>query len=193
MRYPRFFSALFCSVFLLGTSPVAQGQTSTSNSPTPSSSSSTTQKLTPQDFAQSQIDLAIIRAQFKASQQALTDALAQKQIIENNLADATQKYDDLLASVTAHSGDSTTYLQQLLEDIRKLKQQLADSQTSIVALQVKLESQATELEAKLSKAQVDAKALELQNGILRIGLYGLGLLAAGEAVYIAGHSLGAWK
>ena len=159
------------SVLCLPTLPV-YGQ---SSPPTP--------PLGSQDYAQFQTDSAILKARWTASQEALTAALQQKQIIENNLADATQRYDDLLASVTAHSGDSTTYLQQLLTEIKTLRGQLKESQTSVDVLRGNLESAQKEYEARLKTAQDRAQALERENGWLKVGLVAAGVVTVAAGIY----------
>jgi chromosome segregation ATPase len=142
-----------------------------------------TPPLGSQDYVQFQTDLAIVKARWKASQEALAAALQQKQVIEANLADATQKYDDLLASVTGHSGDSTTYLQGLLAEIQTLKGQLKDSQSSVDVLRGNLESAKAEYDQKFQEAQSRAKALERENGWLKVGLVVLGAATLGLGVY----------
>lgn len=148
-------------------------------------SSLPTSPLGSQDYVQFQTDSAILKARWTASQEALTAALQQKQIIENNLADATQRYDDLLASVTAHSGDSTTYLQQLLTEIKTLRGQLKDSQTLVAVLRGNLESAKAEYEARLKTVQDRAKALERENGWLKVGIVAAVIVAAAAGVYAA--------
>ena len=60
-------------------------------------------RLGPTDYQSYQADLLIVRARLNACEQALQQALGEKQNIERSLAAAQMKYNELLASVMQHS------------------------------------------------------------------------------------------
>lgn len=135
------------------------------------------------------MDFQIVKLQLAASKAALTQALAEKQGIVQNLATAQKKYDDLLASATQHSEGSTTSLEQASAEVRQLTQQLSDSQTSVDALRASLTSKEAEYSQKLAKAESRATALEAQDGWLKAAA----VVAVVELAYIVAHAFGLVK
>lgn len=136
------------------------------------------------DYTTFLADSLTVRAQLSASKQALELALAEKQSIEGNLADAQKRLDELLSSATQHSNDSMQSYEQALEEVRKLTEQLSASQSSVDELQRSLESKAAEYDRKLAQAQTRAQALERENRMLKWTAGVLGAAAVGLGVWV---------
>lgn len=145
-------------------------------------SSPQTSKLGPNDYQSFLTDSLTVRLQLVVSRKALETALVEKQIIEQNLADAQQRYDDLAASATQRSEDSTRLYGQALAELRLLRQQLKESRALVTALRESLESAQAEYAGKLRDV---AKKLRRQ----RAGRWLLALLVGATSGYV-GYKVG---
>ena len=168
---------LFCAVGLCCGSLTVQGQTSISNS----------QIVEPlwQALLKATADLPSQMQSWKI------DTLEQVQTLHQNmlsLQTETQSLRDSNASLQASNAIST----QLNED---LTQSLAASQASLLTSKAELAKSQTLLQnsiLSITKAQVDAKALEAQNSVLRIGCITFGVGLGVVAVYEGGRALKVW-
>jgi chromosome segregation ATPase len=153
------------------------------SSPVFAQNSPPTPPLGSSDYTTFLADSLTVRVQLAASRQALELALAEKQSIKRNLADAQKRLDGLLSSATQHSDDSMLLYKQALAEVRKLKAQLNASQSSVDELRASLESKAAEYDRELVQAEVKAQGLERENRALK---WLAGILAA------ASVALGVW-
>jgi len=151
--------------------------------PTSAQGSLPTSRLGPADYQTFRDDWLTVRLQLAASRQALEKALEEKRNIERLLSSSQEKLERLLTSATEHSQELTNSLEQALQEVATLRQQLSESESSVVELRASLESAEKRYDQELRKAQAKAKALERENCLLKIGC---GLLAA------AALALGIW-
>jgi multidrug efflux pump subunit AcrA (membrane-fusion protein) len=113
----------------------------------------------------------------------------------NSLASDTLKLQQTINDLQ----DSSLLQQQALDEAQQTSQALQasldQSEATRVAQEQQLKASTISLQSSqvdLGKAQADAKALEAENGILKIGFVTIAVVGAGEAVYLVGHSLKAW-
>jgi hypothetical protein len=142
---------LCCALFALAC-PRIWSNSEPTNSPQP--------KLTSSDYRNFQENLLTLKNQRDSYRSSLTQALQQKQIIEQMLRDETQKYNDLVASVMEHSNDSTTSSTLLLKEIQRLTQLLSASESTVEGLRQSLELVETEFDRRLQAAVGKAVRLE---------------------------------
>ena len=103
----------------------------------------------------------------------------------------TVQVDSLQSTMQQLQQDNESLTESLLESmqaVETLKKQSAQLQTDLDASI----ASTTQIKADLQKAQVDAKALEAQAGILKIGCIAFGVALGGVAVYEGGHALKIW-
>jgi len=167
----RLFSALLCAGLLFCSSLGAQASGSTTTSPL---SEPLWQALLPiATTLPNSYDSFIASLQSQVS--TLTD---------NNSSLSSSNL-ELLAS-----NNSLTLENAALKASLKASQ---DAEQTSEAKSTLLQRDLSDSIASTTRAQADAKALEAENGLLKIGAVGLGAAAVSGAVYIIGHALGAWK
>jgi hypothetical protein len=114
---------------------------------------------------------------------------------------------DLLATnneqLLSSNADLLTSNSGLQDNNNLLTQQNADLQNSLEAsaralatseqLRLQLKTQLDASTQSITRAQADAKALEIQVGLLKVGCWTFGVGCAGAAVYEGGRVLKLWK
>ena len=113
-----------------------------------------------------------------------------------------QSYDLFISSLTQQVEEQTANNALLRDSNNSLtleNEGLRESLSKSREAEATSENKSTLLAKDLSdstastiRAQNDAKALELQVGILKVGCITLGVAAGGAAVYIIGHVAGTW-
>jgi len=168
---------LFCAVGLCCGSLTVQGQSSTltSNPPVipPTLSEPLWQTLLPL--------ITTLPANFKAYQDSLTSQIDSLQATMLSLQNSSGTLQADNASLTASLAISQALESTLESKSTQLQQDLKLSIDST-----------TQIKKDLQKAQVDAKALEAQNSVLRIGCITLGVGLGVVAVYEGGRALKVW-
>ena len=171
------FSALLCAALLLFGSAMAQGQSST---PISLQAEPLWTML-----LQATADLP---SQMQSFRNSMTEQLLTQQRNVSSLQDGMQLLRDSNESLIASNAIS----RQLNED---LTQSLAASQASLLISKSELKQSRTDLQSSMrsiTKAQADAKGLEAQVSVLRIGCITLGVGLGAVAVYEGGHALKVW-
>src|SRR5271157_408788 len=163
--------ALFSVVLLFSFSTAARGQSSTP----------TSQQLEP--LWQTLLQLTgSLPSQIETFRASLLAQIAQLQTSNDNLQQ------------TANSLQVSN--QTLLKQNADLKNSLAASQMDLatsIQVQRRLQVSLDNSSQDIIKAQSDAKALERQVAILRIGCVSLGVVCGAVAVYESGRLVGVWK
>jgi predicted RNase H-like nuclease (RuvC/YqgF family) len=159
----RFSIALLSALFLLNLPAFAQ-------------SSPQTPPLGVQDYQDFKVNLAIAKARFLASQQALQSATQENAIIKAALQQAQQQQQQ-------HNSDSTQSSTEESTLAASLTKQLQDSNNTVSELRGNLESAAKDYDQQLQQDQVKAKALERENLFLKIGIGVCAAVTVGAIVY----------
>jgi hypothetical protein len=161
---------LFCAAFLCCTSLGAQAQTSTSNLPIVSVPTQLSEPLW-QTLYPSIMSLPTTFQNFRDS------LLSQVSSLQGTMFSLQQDNGYLTESQTILEGLVVTSQSKLT----RLQTDLADCTNSITLLQ-----------SELSKAKIDAKGLEAQTSILKVGCITFGVAAGAGAAYLFGHSVLHW-
>jgi chromosome condensin MukBEF ATPase and DNA-binding subunit MukB len=162
----RFLLVLFCVVLLFCGSATAQGQNSTPILPQQTNPFEQPLKLS--TLLLQQIDSGL--SSMQTLQQQIIDLQATLQEQGQAIQAAQVNSVELQASLDKSESIRLTQEQQLKASMTSLK----DSQKD------------------LQKASTDAKVLEAQVGILRIGCVTLGITLSAAAIYGGGHLLKVW-
>ena len=107
----------------------------------------------------------------------------------NSLQASNQSLQDSNAQLTLSNSSLTLRNADLQNSLQTSLQAEATSESKLSLLQ-------TDLSASMqstTRAEADAKALAVEIGILKVGLWIAVPVAAGETVYIVGHILGWWR
>ena len=173
----RSFSGLLCVAALFCTSLTAQGQSSTLSSQPPVIPSSLSEPIW-------QTLLPLITSlptNFQSFKSSLTSQVSSLQAtmlsLQSSSSQLQQDNDSLTASLAISQALETTSESRSTQ----LQTALADSIASTGLIK-----------ADLQKAQVDAKALEAENGILKVGCIGFGVGLGIVAVLEGGRALHIW-
>ena len=164
------FCALIGILLLLATLPLS------------AQSSPLSPPISNQDWIQSNVDLAIVKAQLSAYREALRIATIER--------------DNLKAQLDQHSIDSERQSQEQRQELEKLTQRLADLNSTISALEVNSDSAAKRVKELTDKTEADYKAqmksLECENLVLKWGVGILVVFTAAGIVDVVGQVKGWW-
>jgi septal ring factor EnvC (AmiA/AmiB activator) len=176
--------ALFCAALLFCTSLTVQAQSSPLILPGSEQIWET--------LLQTTKDLP---TQFDSFTDSLTTQLNSLQDSNANLLSTNSDLMNSNVSLAASNAQLKTSNQSLQRKNEDLTQSLKASSERVVTLEGQLAQSQKDLESSIAStilAQDDAKALAARLGIIRIGVWTFGIIAVGEAAYIAGSLLKWW-
>ena len=135
-----------------------------------------TSKLGPQDYQTYLVNLAIAKARYQASQEALLQA-------EQKVSDISARLAQLQQVQSNQASSSTQSSEQVSQEVATLTKQLQDLQILVAELRGNLASAGADLNQQLQQAQAKAKALERENIWLKIGIVATTVAAVGLGIY----------
>ena len=189
----RFWLALLCALLLSPLSTAAQEQSSTPQS-------TDTGQASPQT---TQTADSVLQALKPLLEQALNSSISSDQNSEQlssqidndnkqRIADDQQRQQEQAQRQKEQqaSSDQLATLSLQATTLQSYFDALSSSLTDFSGSEAEKEKAAL---AAVDKIKSDAKAVELQIGLFKVGYVTFGIIAVGESAYIAGHLLGWWK
>jgi len=196
----RFWLALLCALLLSPLSTAAQEQSSTPQS-------TDTGQASPQT---TQTADSVLQALKPLLEQALNSSISSDQNSEQLSSQIDNDNKQRIADDQQRQQEQAQRQQEQAQ--RQKEQQASSDQLATLSLQATtlqsyfdaLSSSLTDFSgseaekekaalAAVDKIKSDAKAVELQIGLFKVGYVTFGIIAVGESAYIAGHLLGWWK
>lgn len=184
---------VLCSVLLLAFSPcVAQGQSSTLPSTDTAPPSSVT---TPTADSVLQTLKPLLEAAFASSQDSDSNSVTLQQQIEQDrlqkIADDKQRQIEQQQRQKEQQDSATAYslLSSRAETLQSYFDALSSKLTDFSGSEDQKQAAAL---AAVDKIMADAKALELEAGILKVGVITFGVTTAAGAGWIVGHYVFKW-